>query len=311
MIVIREVPMSVLIKIFGISIVGVLAVGLLGCGCLFSSTPKRSPNLYTYLYEGRGLQYKGKYREALAKYEQASKKFPRFPDETKVIHVNFPTFLKYYIAFCYVKLAETEDDVSLHIKAEAAAKQCYQTAILPSDQADALYLWGYILFKQTRYEEARAKFEALLEILQQNESEGDFTADTFFALGKTYLELTDKFAAQRVFAQLEARIETLLPSYDRAEALYPLGKVYLELGDAVAAQRVFAKFEARVEADLREFGYHFHGIDFYEETLFGLGEVYLELGDEVAAQRVFGRLLVHFPDYVLQVGEVERLLEKQ
>ena len=301
--------MSIVIKVFGGGLVGVLAVGLFGCGYLFPST-FHSPNPYSDLYKAKDLRDRGKYKAALAKYEKVSKKHPQTAFGRKVIDVEFPTGLKYDIAFCYAKLAETEGDVSFYIKAEAAARESYQTAIHPFDQADAIYLWGYILFKQEHYEEARAKFEALLEILQQNEYEGDFTADTFFALGKTYLELADKCAAQRVFAQLEARIETLLPSYDRAEALYPLGKVYLELGDAVAAQRVFAKFEVRVEADLREFGYHFLGIDFYEETLFGLGEVYLELGDEVAAQRVFGRLLVHFPDTSYK-SEVQRLLEKQ
>lgn len=261
--------MSIVIKVFGGGLVGVLAVGLFGCGYLFPST-FHSPNPYSDLYKAKDLRDRGKYKAALAKYEKISKKHPQTAFGRKVIDVEFPTGLKYDIAFCYAKLAETEGDVSFYIKAAAAARESYQTAIHPFDQADALYLWGYILFKQEHYEEARAKFEALLEILQQDESEGDFTADTFFALGKTYLELADKCAAQRVFAQLEAR----------------------------------------VEADLREFRYHFLGIDSYEETLFGLGEVYLELGDEVAAQRVFGRLLVHFPDTSYK-SEVQRLLEKQ
>ena len=300
--------MSIVIKVFGRSLVGVLTVGLFGCGYLFPST-FHSPNPYSDLYKAKDLRDRGKYKAALAKYEKVSKKHPQTAFGRKVIDVEFPTSLKYDIAFCYAKLAEVEGDVSFYIKAEAAAKQSYQTAIHPSDQADALYLWGYILFKQEHYEEARAKFEALLEILQQNGSEGGFTADTFFGLGKTYLALGDKCAAQQVFGQLEARIESLLPSYDRAEALYALGKTYLALGDKCAAQRVFAKFEAQVEADLREFGYHFHGIDFYEETLFGLGEVYLKLRDEVAAQQVFGRLLVHFPDSSYK-PKVKRLLQK-
>ena len=196
--------MSVLIKVLGRSVVGVLTAGLIGCGCLFPSTPPtpNSPNPYPDLYKAKDLQYKGKYKAAITKYEEAAKKFPLFLHETKVIHVSFPAFLKYQIAFCYAKLAEAEGDVSLYAKAEAAVQESYQTAIHPFDQADALYLWGYILFKQERYEEARAKFEALLEIPQQNENDDRFTADTFFALGNVYLQLGDEVAAQRVFARL-------------------------------------------------------------------------------------------------------------
>jgi tetratricopeptide (TPR) repeat protein len=145
--------------------------------------------------------------------------------------------LKYSIAFCYTQLAEVEGDVSLYSKAEAAATECYETAINPSNQADALYLWGYILFKQARYEEAGAKFKALLETFLE--------VDALFALGKVYLELGDKAAARQTFAQLKQRIETIKQRTSSrvytAEVLYGLGKVYLEFGDKAAAQSVFAQ----------------------------------------------------------------------
>ena len=243
--------MSVLIKIFGITLVGILMVGLLGC---------RQPNLYQEVYEAEYLRYEGKYSAAIAKYEAAAKKFPHFPDDTKIINVEFLTLFNYGIAFCYAKLAETEGDVSLYLKAEAAVKESYQTAILPSNQADPLYLWSYILFKQERYEEARAKFEALLGKLRQNGSdddfpattfldfvaEGDVTAEALFGLGKVYLELGDKAAARQAFAQFKERIETIKQRTSQsvsyiAEALFGLGKVYLELGDKAAAQSVFAQ----------------------------------------------------------------------
>ena len=240
--------MSVLIKIFGISLVGILIVGLLGC---------RQPNLYKDVYEAEYLRYEGKYRAAIAKYEAAAKKFPHFPEDTKIINVEFLTLLNYGIAFCYAKLAETEGDVALYLKAEVAVKEGYQTAVLPSNQTEPLYLWGYILFKQERYIEAYAKFETLLEILQHNAPDGDFpekalpdfvddTAEALFGLGKVCLELGDKAAARQAFVQLKERIETIKQrtSTSRvytAEVLYGLGKVYLELGDKAAAESVFAQ----------------------------------------------------------------------
>ena len=242
--------MSVLIKIFGISLVGILMMGLLGC---------RQPNLYKNVYDAEWLRYEGKYRAAIAKYEAAAKKFPHFPEDTKIINVEFLTLFNYGIAFCYAKLAETEGDSALYVKAEAAVKESYQTAILPSNRVDPLYLWGYILFKQERYEEARTKFEALLETLQHNAPDGDFpekalpdlgadgddTVEALFGLGKVCVGLGDKAAARQAFAQLKERIETLKQRMSSrvyiAEVLYGLGKVYLELGDKAAAQSAFAQ----------------------------------------------------------------------
>ena len=189
--------MSIVIKGFGISIVGILAIGLLGCGCLFPSTFHSSnPHsaLYSDLYKAQDLRESGRYKAALAKYEQISKKHLQFAFDREVIHVGVLMHLKYSIAFCYTELAEVEGDVSLYSKAEAAATECYETAINPSNQADALYLWGYILFKQARYKEAGAKFKALLETFLE--------VDALFALGNAYLELGDEVAARHVFTQL-------------------------------------------------------------------------------------------------------------
>ncbi len=305
--------MSVLTKVFGISLVGILTLGLLGCGCLLLSTPStpHSPNPYSDLYKAKDLQYKGKYKAAIAKYEAAAKKFPRFPGETKVIHVSFPAFLKYRIAFCYVKLAETEGDVVLYSKAEAAARESYETAIVPVDQADALYLWAYILFKQERYEEAGATFAALLERLQQNEFGADFTVDALFGFGKALMGLGDAAAAHRVFAQLLELIKADNDFYNfyTVQVLYGLGNVYLELRDNATAQRVFAQVLQRIERELQEDFVAFDAESFYEETLYELGKMYLGLGDTATAQRAFAELFKHFPDSSYR-AEVQRLLQQ-
>ena len=322
--------MSVLIEVFGKSLVCILTVGTLGCGCLFPSTFTRPTTLYADMYEAEDLRYAGKYREALAKYEQALKKVPCFPGNTVVIHVSFSTFLKYYIAFCYTKLAEEEGDISLYVKAEAAAQQSYQTAILPSDQADALYLWGYILYKQERYEEARVKFEALLETLQQKKFGADITryqkkfgtryqkkfgadltVDTLFGLGKSLMALGDKAAARRVFAQLLERMKADNYPYDyyTVQGLYSLGKMYLELGDKAAARRVFTQVLERIEIELQDDFVPLESGILYEQTLYGLGKIYLALGDNADSRRAFVQLLKHFPDSSYK-PEVKRLLEE-
>ena len=286
--------MCVLTRILIRSLIGVLTVGLLGCGCLFPSTlfTPGSPNPYPDVYKAEDLRYSGKYKIAIAKYEQAFKKFPHFPDGTKVINISFLTFLKYHIAFCYTKLAEAEGDISLYVKAEAAAKQSYQTAMLPSDQADALYLWGYILYKQERYAEARAKFKKLLETLRQNEFGTEFTVDALFGLGKALIGIGDTPAAQRVFAQLLELIKAKNDSYDfyALQVLYGLGKLYLEIGDKVTAQHVFIQVIEYIEIELQRDSIGFDAEIFYEDTLYELGKVYLKLGDKVAARQAFVQL---------------------
>ena len=278
MVYVMEISMNVLIKVLSRSIVGVLTLGLLGCGCILPSTPNTLQNLYVKLY------------------------------------------------------SEAEEDVSLYIKAEAAVKESYQTAILESDQGHILYLWGYILFKQARYEESRAKYEAAIEIFLQQREERSLMGK-LYTLGKVYLELGDEAAARRIFAKLEAKIDDIghgimyglgkaymelddeaaarrvfaqleARDYVRYDVMYRLGQAYLELDDEAAARRVFAQLEAKIDAALQS------GFPYIADELYRLGKAYLERGDEASAQRTFAQLLEHYPRSSYK-DEVERLLQKQ
>ena len=277
--------MNILIKVLSISIIGVLTLGLSGCGCLSPYTPNTVPNQYAELHsEAESLLYNGEYRIAVEKYEQAFKIRPRF---RKVIDVSYLPLFKYRIAFCYAKLTEMEGDNSLFIKAEAAIRESYQTATLQTNQITILYLWGSILFKQARYAEARAKYEELLEISLQRGFHDRLFAGALSNLKKTFLELGDEAIAPRAFGQLEEQFETsrkyrVSPRF-LEDALSNLGQVYLELGDKTAARRIFGQLEELLEISLQS------GISprFLSHALYVLGEGYLELDDEVAARRIF------------------------
>ena len=278
--------MNVLIKVVSRSIIGVLTLGVLGCGCLFPYTPNTLSNLYVELYsEADSLLRAGKYRAAIEKYGQAFKIRPR---STEIIDARFPALFKYRIAFCYAKLGEAERDISLYAKAEAAVRESYQTTTIPYYRAHILYLWGYILFKQERYEEARAKFEAVNlpdDFLDWGRRR--LMWDGLYALGKTYQGLDDKAAARGAFKQLDSHIDTFLQDGGWFNSVgdgivYALGKRYLELGDEAAARRVFAIIEKNFKSDEAERLTHAG-----DEVLYRLGKVYLELGDEAAARRTF------------------------
>ena len=282
-----KVPMNILIKVLSISIVGVLTLGLSGCGCLSPYTPNTVPNQYAELHsEAESLRYAGEYRAAVEKYEQAFKIRPRF---RKVIDVSYLPLFKYRIAFCYAKLMEMEGDNSLFIKAEAAIRESYQTATLQTDQIDILYLWGYILFKQARYAEARAKYEELLEIALQRGFRDRRFEDALSNLEKTYLELGEEPIAPRAFRQLAALLEIALTDRVSArfleEALSNLGEGYLKLGNEAAARRTFGQLAALLEITLQSGGH----VRYLESALYVLAEGYLKLGEEVAARRIFER----------------------
>ena len=280
--------MNIRIKVFYISIVGVLTLGLSGCGCFFPYTPNTVPNQYVELHsQAESLLYNGEYRSAVEKYEQAFKIRPR---STKIIDVSYRPLFKYRIAFCYAQLAETEADVSLYTKAEAAVRESYQTATLQTNQADILYLWGYILFKQGRYAEARAKYEALLELLLQRGFVYRHFEDTLSNLEKTYSELGEEATVPQALRQLEELLEIALKNRvstrSLEEALSNLGRVYLELGDKTAARRSLGQLEELLEITLQSGAY----TRFIEYALYTLAEGYLELGDKSAARRIFKRV---------------------
>ena len=337
-------------KVLYVSIIGVLTVGLSGCGCfggclsgcgclrgggcVFPSTSNTLENLHVELYsEANDLLYGGKYRMAVEKYERAFKIRPR---QTKVIDGSYLARFKYCIALCYAKLAEVEENVFLYTKAEAAIRDSYQIAIFPYDQAHILYLWGYILFKQARYEEARTKFETLtqrnldyhmmwdvlyalgkvyMELNDEVAARRTFTQllkpvetavqrglpivehDLLYALGKVYIELNDEATARRIFAQLEGR------DYVRYDVMYRLGQTYMELDDEAAARRVFARLETKIDTALQS------GFPYIADELYRLGHAYMVHGDEAAARHTFTQLLEHYPKSSYK-AEIELLLQK-
>ena len=299
--------MRVLIQVLIRSIVGVFTVGLLGCGCLFPSIPSNTlTNLYIDLHtEAEFLRFEGKYREAIEKYEHAFKIRPRPAVDTQVIDVSYLPLFKYRIAFCYARLAEVEGDASLYIRAEEVVKEGYRTATRRSDQMGVLYLWGYILFKQARYAEARAKYEELLEISLQNGFHDILTMGTMDALRKTYSELGEETATPRAFEQLEERLKIALQNGTRNRflvvALYRFGEMHSELGNAAAARRAFGQLEALLEMSLQR---GVHGASLENLSYFHyLGDAYLELGDAAAARRAFERFEGLFEIFQHEAGD--------
>jgi len=159
----------------------------------------RFQNLYG---EAGGLYREGKYIQAIAKYEQVLEEYERVlkrnkgvSSYSKIIDEDFPTLVKYRIAVCYTNWAEQGD---IYSQAEDIIKEIYPTATVREHQEGITYLWGYILFKQKRYEEARPKFQELIDNFPQS----IFVENAWYALGKLYFEQGDYEAARQALQQL-------------------------------------------------------------------------------------------------------------
>ena len=139
----------------------------------------------------------GSRESAVADYERALRSH-KPPADTKVIWVDWPVLLQYRIAYHYLRLAEEEGDASLYVKAEEAIRESYEAAIVRHYQGKILCLWGCILFRQERYEEALAKFGQANELLH-----GESFA--LLGIGTSQRKLGNREAAHQAFEEFLER----------------------------------------------------------------------------------------------------------
>ena len=178
------------IKILGIT----GGIGLLMLFLWPSQGPKKTGRLYN---KAEDLYQSSRYSEAISMYEQALEEGKKHPDEAKWIDQDFSILIKYKIAVCYCRWA-AQGDISLYTEAESIVKAIYPTATVPKHREGITYLWGYILFKQGRYEEADPKFRELIENFPQS----PYVENALYALGKLHLKLEQPEKSRKAFQQL-------------------------------------------------------------------------------------------------------------
>ena len=111
---------------------------------------------------GETLYQSGDYGSAIAKYEEALKESYKLRAKTATIDKDFTTLVNFKIAMSYVKLAEHTNNKSYYTKALVYVETSAQTVRLTEYEEDITYLWGHILYKTGRSEQAVEKLTQLI-----------------------------------------------------------------------------------------------------------------------------------------------------
>ena len=117
------------------------------------------------LFEAAEMLYEhNDYKGAIAKYEEALKESNKLRAKTEAIDKDFKTLVNFKIATSYVKLAEQSNETnSYYEKALEHIEKAAQTVELAEYEEELTYLWGQILYKTGKLEQASEKFTALIE----------------------------------------------------------------------------------------------------------------------------------------------------
>jgi tetratricopeptide (TPR) repeat protein len=262
--------------------------------------PAGSSQKVKTMYEEAKTLYEAKdYNGAIEKYNLALQEAEKRFVKTEVIDKDFKTLAKFQIAICYSKLAE-DGDVANYDKALQIIEEIYPTATVRKHQEGIVYLWGHILFKQEKYEEAEPKFKELIEKFPNSTS----VENSWYAIGrlnyelhkyeesrKAYKAVLDNFPnsdfkddAQHLIAQsylLEGNYDQAFAEFDRlnteefknypdlqAEAAYKAGYCLKQLGR-----------DAEAIARYNTFVTQYSGSDYVTAAYFDLGSIYAKQKD--------------------------------
>ena len=176
-------------------LLGVLA-GIALVAILF--WPAGSSQKVKTIYEEAKTLYEAKdYNGAIEKYNLALQEADKRFVKTEVIDKDFKTLARFQIALCYSKLAE-EGDVADYDKALEIVEEIYPTATVRKHQEGIVYLWGHILFKQEKYEEAEPKFRELIEKFPNSIS----VENSWYAIGNLNYKLQKYEDARKAFKSI-------------------------------------------------------------------------------------------------------------
>jgi tetratricopeptide (TPR) repeat protein len=200
------------LKVLGVVAGIVLAVVMLWP----SGSSQRVKALYE---EAEQLMSEGKYEEAITKYSEALEESKKWGVKTEVIDRDFDSLAKYKIAFCYAKMAEDTGDLTYYEKALDYIKEVYGKAIVPKHKEAVTFLWGHVLFKMERYEEAEPKFRELIA----NFPNSIRVENAWYAIGVLNYQLKNFEEARKAFRVI---VDEYPHSKFRDDAQYRIAESY-------------------------------------------------------------------------------------
>ncbi|MEO2006396.1 MAG: tetratricopeptide repeat protein, partial [Candidatus Poribacteria bacterium] len=147
-----------------------------------------------------------RYQEAIEQYEVALAESVKPFVKTEVIDPDFHTLAYYKIAFANAQIADKLGDLTKYDVAVTTIEDIYRNATVSKHRELITFLWGYVLFKQDKYEEADPKFRELID----NFPNSLYLENAWYSIGQLNFKLVEYDNARTAY-------KTIVDGYPNSE----------------------------------------------------------------------------------------------
>jgi len=222
--------------------------------------------------EGEKLYAQMKYKDAIAQF-RALEMADESPDALK-FDPDFRNLARYRLALCYSKLAEQREDVNLYDESLRYVELAYRNAKRDKYREGATFLWGRVLFKMERYEEAEAKLSELIEGFPDSL----FVEDALYSIAYINYRLSKYGEARKTFASL---LDSNLSTTYANDAQRMIAQSFLVEQNYEQALKECEKLDAE---------------EWRPESLYKIAYCCSKLGRHEDALKRYGELVKNYPD---------------
>ena len=263
-------------------LIGVGIVALLGVLFFPSGSSQKVKTLYE---EAEQYMANSRYLEAVEKYEESLLEAEKGFVKTEVIDPDYPTLAKYKIAYAHTQQAEQTGNTAEYDSAQRILEEIYPTATVAKHREVIVFLWGYVLFKTEKLEEAEPKFRELI----QNFPNSIYHENAWYSIAQLNFTLKDYDKARDAYRQI---VDNFPNSDFRDDSQYRIAQTYLE--DQVYEQS-YREFD-QMTAD------EFPGSPLLAEASYKAAYSLLQLDRLEEAIDRYNRFVADFPDSIFRTG---------
>ncbi|GIX05758.1 MAG: hypothetical protein KatS3mg115_0161 [Candidatus Poribacteria bacterium] len=238
-----------------------------------------SQKVKTLFEDAEALLQQQRYQDAIAKYQEALLEAEKPLVKTEVIDPDFQTLANYKIAYAYTQIAEQTGDVTAYDKALEIVEPLYQRATLPKHREVVTFLWGYILFKQEKLEEAEPKFREVID----NFPNSLYLENAWYSIAQINYQLKEYDEAREAYTMI---VNQFPNSTFRDDAQYMIGQTFLLEENWEQAARAFDQLTPE----------NFPNSPLHAEAAYKAAYCMLQLNRLQEAIDRYNRFLTSFPD---------------
>ena len=242
---------------------------ILAYGCSKSGQKGKMRALYE---EGEKLYEQTKYKDAIAQFK-ALEMTEENPDAIN-FDPDFRNLARYKLALCYFKLAEQRENLKLYNESLRYVKLVCQNAKGDEYREKGIFLWGRILFKTERYEEAEVKLSEFIE----KYPDSLLAEDALYYIAHIDYRLSKYGESRRAFASL---LDSSLSTAHKDDAQGMIAQSFFIEGNYEQALEEFEKLDTE---------------EYSPEALYKAAYCCSKLGRHEEALRGYDELVKNYPD---------------